>query len=62
MTDEQLQKYINNPRINVFDIYEDKKSSFKFGVYTYPKPGESEDEFIDRDCRNFQTALELKQK
>lgn len=55
-----LAKAIDDPRINVFDITHDKTSNFGIQVHTYKKPGESEDEFYERDNRNFEKALQLK--
>lgn len=54
-----LQQAINHPKVNVFDIF-NNKSHYGFSVFTYRKPGESWDDWGDRDSRNFQKALELK--
>lgn len=60
MTDRELQEYIENPLINVFDITDDKKSAFGFDIHTYKKPNETEDEFIKRDEKNLEWTLKLK--
>lgn len=57
-----LQQAIDHPKVNVFDIYTDKKSRYGFGVYTYEKPNETTDEFIERDIKNFEKAIHLKSK
>ena len=59
---KKLNQQILNHKINAFDIYQDKKSNFGFGVHTYRRPGESDYEFYERDNRNFQKAFELKSK
>jgi hypothetical protein len=59
---ETLQELINNPSINVFDILVDKKSNYGFKIHTYRRPGESDDDFYERDNRNFKKAFELKTK
>lgn len=57
-----LNTAINHPLINVFDIWNDKKSNYGFSIYTYRKPGETDDEWHERDTRNFELALRLKNK
>lgn len=57
-----LIEAINNPNMNVFDIWDDKKSNFGFDVYTYRKPNESDEDWHDRDTKNFEFALRLKKK
>lgn len=58
----ELSEAIANPKINAFDIIPDKRSSYGFQVHTYKKPGETDDEFYERDNRNFQKAFQLKNK
>jgi len=50
---------IINSHINIFDLIHDKKSKFGISIYTYRKPGETDDDFYERDNRNFEKALRL---
>jgi hypothetical protein len=51
---------IQNPLVNVFDIIEDKNSEYGFYVHTYKKPGETEDEWYERDNKNHEFAIKVK--
>lgn len=46
-----LQEAIQHPRVNVYDISRSK--SGKFEVRTYRKPGETDEEFSEREYKNF---------
>ena len=55
-----LQQAINNPDVNVFDIVEGKEG--RFNVYTYRKPGETDDEYKERDYKNLLWASKFMEK
>jgi hypothetical protein len=57
MTQEEA---LNHPDVNVFDIID--KSRGKYQVITYPKKGESEEDYIKRHLRNVEKANQLKRK
>lgn len=46
--------------VNVFDIFDNTKATFGFTIVTYPLPGESDEDYIERDCRNFQRAFQIR--
>jgi hypothetical protein len=54
----ELHEAINHQKINVFDIVTQKNG--KFDIYTYRKPGETKEQFDDRDYKNLMFAIKLK--
>lgn len=60
--DSIIKELIKDERLNVFDVIVDEKKHLGFKVITYRRPGESDNDFFDREARNFAKAVELKTK